>query len=244
MANIEDQFSSEGFVVLRDFLSSDEVSDLIKNVNRFIAEVVPTLPEDQVFYEEKGKLETLKQIQFMFKHDDYFQSLMVGSRFEQLAAQLLGNPVRPVNMQYFNKPPGYGKATPAHQDGAYFMLEPNEAVTMWLALDEVDEENGCLRYSPHSHSTGLHPHARTDTLGFSLALVTHTTQGEVPVIAHPGDLAVHHAATRHRAEGNRSTTRSRRAVGFIYYSTKAVESMDKKRYQEELSRELKQAGRL
>jgi phytanoyl-CoA hydroxylase len=58
------------------------------------------------------------------------------------------------------------------------------------------------------------------------------------------DLAFHHAATRHRAEGNRSSSRSRRALGFIYYSTRAVESLDKKRYQEELSKEMKEAGRL
>ena len=147
-------------------------------------------------------------------------------------------------MQYFNKPPGYGKASPAHQDGAYFMLEPNEAVTMWLALDEVDEENGCLRYSPCSHLTGIHPHARTTTLGFSLGLVTHSPHGEVTVCARPGDLAAHHAATRHRAEGNMSATRSRRALGLIYYSCRAVESVDKRKYQDELSKELKEAGKL
>ena len=229
---------------MKDFLSPGELSELVENVGRFIAEVVPALPADQVFYEEKDKPESLKQIQYLFKHDSYFHSVMVGSKFEQLAAQLLQQPVRPVNMQYFNKPPGYGKATPAHQDGAYFMLEPNEAVTMWLALDHVDEENGCLHYSPDSHLTGVHPHARTDTLGFSLGLVTHSTEGEVPVVAGPGDLAAHHAATRHRAGGNRSPSRSRRALGFIYYSTRAQESVVKKKYQEELSRELIEAGRL
>ena len=31
------------------------------------------------------------------------------------------------------------------------MLEPNEAVTMWLALDEVDDENGCFAIS-HIHT--------------------------------------------------------------------------------------------
>jgi phytanoyl-CoA hydroxylase len=102
MSSMENKFSSEGFVVLKDFLSAVEVSELLENVDRFIAEVVPSLPDDQVFYEEKDKPETLKQIQFMFKHDSYFQSLMVGSTFEHLAAELLQQPVRPVNMQYFN----------------------------------------------------------------------------------------------------------------------------------------------
>jgi ectoine hydroxylase-related dioxygenase (phytanoyl-CoA dioxygenase family) len=51
-------------------------------------------------------------------------------------------------MQYFNKPPSVGQPTPPHQDGYYFMLDPCEAVTMWFALDEVDEENGRMRYVP------------------------------------------------------------------------------------------------
>ena len=45
-----------------------------------------------------------------------------------------------MNLQYFNKSPGANKPTPPHQDGYYFMITPCEAVTMWLALDEVDDE--------------------------------------------------------------------------------------------------------
>ena len=241
---METKFTDDGFVVLKNFLSQDEMFDLITQVDRFITEVVPNLPPHQVFYEDKEKPESLKQIQYLFKHDQYFHDLMVGSKFEELAAQLLQQPVRPVNMQFFNKPAGYGRATPAHQDGAYFMLEPNEAVTMWLALDKVDEENGCLRYSPGSHRDGIRAHARTSTLGFSLGLVNHSADGEVLVLADPGDLAVHHAATTHRAEGNMSATRSRKALGFIYYSARAKESPNKERYQADLSRELLAAGRL
>ena len=49
----------------------------------------------------------------------------------------------PKNLQYFNKPAGVGKPTPPHQDGYYFMLKKHNAVTCWLALEKVDEENGC-----------------------------------------------------------------------------------------------------
>lgn len=79
---------------------------------------------------------------------------MFGSRFEKLASILLHDEVIGKNIQYFNKPPKIGKPTPAHQDGYYFMLEPNEAVTMWMALEPVDEENGCVRYVKGSHKKG------------------------------------------------------------------------------------------
>ncbi|MEC8389905.1 MAG: phytanoyl-CoA dioxygenase family protein [Planctomycetota bacterium] len=38
----------------------------------------------------------------------------------------------------------------------------------------------------------------------------------MPLPAQPGDLLVHDAMTIHRADANRSTNRTRRALGFIY----------------------------
>ena len=57
-------------------------------------------------------------------------------------------------------------------------------------------------------------HARK-TLGFSQGIVGYPTalerESETPFPAKPGDLLVHDAMTIHRADGNRSMTRSRRA---------------------------------
>ncbi len=184
----------------------------------------------------------------MFEHDSYFHDLMFNSPFEQLAAELLQHEVRGVNLQYFNKPAGISLPTPPHQDGWYFMLEPNEAVTMWLAMDHVDEENGCVRYLPGSHRDGLRPHARTKTLGFSQGLTDYGSesdrQQEVAIAAEPGDLLVHHALTVHRADANQSTSRSRKALGFIYYSTAAAESPDKQQRHEALIEELRNSGQI
>ena len=155
----------------------------------------------------------------------------------------------PKNMQYFNKPPGIGQPTPPHQDGYYFMLAPCEAVTMWFALEDVDEENGCVRYVPGSHKHGMREHARTQTLGFSQGIVDYPTvadrESELAFPAKPGDLLVHHALTIHRADGNRSTTRTRRALGFIYYSDRAREDVEAHAaYQRRLAEDMKAAGKL
>jgi phytanoyl-CoA hydroxylase len=146
-------------------------------------------------------------------------------------------------MQYFNKPPRIGQPTPAHQDGYYFMLEPNEAVTMWLALEPVDEENGCVRYVRGSHKHGLRPHGRTQVLGFSQGMTDFGTaddlRNEVFFPCQPGDLLVHHALTIHRADGNPSEHRTRKALGFIYYARHAQEDVVKKQaYQESLKQSL------
>lgn len=242
------RFLNDGYVAFPGFLATQQVEELQENVDRFIRNVIPKMPSEEVFYEDKARPETLKQIQRMFEHDDYFHDLMFGSRFEQLAADLLQHDVKGVNLQYFNKPPMIGQATPAHQDGWYFMLEPNEAVTMWLALDDVDEENGCVRYVRGSHRHGLRAHGRTQTLGFSQGLLDFGTaddeQNEVATPASPGDLLVHHALTVHRADGNRSRTRSRKALGFIYYSTAAQESPDRQQRHRALIDDLRNSGKI
>jgi len=242
-----ERFEADGFVALPGFLSESEVAELQSNVSRFIRDVAPAMPRAEVFFEDKRDPATLKQLQRMFEYDAYFHQLTFGSRFERLAATLLRHEVRGVNMQYFNKPPEIGKPTPAHQDGYYFMLEPNEAVTMWLALDEVDEENGCVRYIRGSHRQGLRPHGQTDTIGFSQGLLDYTDEerrNEVFFPAKPGDLLVHHALTVHRADGNNSHNRTRKALGFIYYSTAAKEHRDKQKYQAELAQRLKSEGKI
>jgi len=241
------EFETNGFIALRKFMDPREVSELHENVNRFIKQIVPDMPREHVFYEDLNDCTSLKQLQQMFAYDDYFHQLMFGSKFEMLASNLLGGKVRGVNLQYFNKPAGIGLPTPPHQDGFYFMLEPNAAVTMWLALDDVDEENGCVRYVKGSHKNGLQPHGATGTLGFSKGLLEYPAdnrKNEIACPASPGDLLVHHALTIHRADGNRTRNRSRQSLGLIYYSVAAVESREKSAQQQALMDQLKSAGKI
>jgi len=244
------EFESDGFVAIRQFITGDRLVELESELERFVQQVVPQMPADQVFYEDKNCPHTLKQIQQMARHDAWFQELSVAGVIRELAADLLQGPVVPRNLQYFNKPAGgTGLPTPPHQDAYYFMLEPPEAVTMWLALDAVDTENGCIRYVRGSHRNGLRPHARTRTLGFSQGIAdypsTEDAALEVAVPARPGDLLAHHALTIHRADANQSVHRSRRALGFIYYSARARENLSAHRaYQQQLAEEMSAAGRI
>lgn len=244
-----DCLSRDGYVALPGFLEGDELSELLENVERFIQEIVPQIAREDAFYEDRADTRTLKQIQKMDQHDSWFGGLFSQGRFRELAELCLGGAVVPRNLQYFNKPPGVGRPTPAHQDGYYFMLDPCEAVTMWLALDHVDDENGCVRYVPGSHLNGMRDHARTQTLGFSQGIVDYPTaddeSAEVAITAEPGDLLVHHAMTVHRANGNTSRTRTRRALGLVYYSERAREDSERHaEYQKQLKEDMTAQGKI
>jgi non-heme Fe2+,alpha-ketoglutarate-dependent halogenase len=56
---------------------------------------------------------------------------------------------------YFCKMPGDPKGVAWHQDCSYWPLTPSKTVTVWLAIDDVDRENGCMQVIPRSH---LHGH--------------------------------------------------------------------------------------
>ncbi len=239
-------FERDGFVAQPSFYGVDELLAIEDALGRFIAERISELRAEHVFYEDKSNLSTLKQIQQLHKYERFFEELM-NDEPKQLAEELLGEAVIGKNLQYFNKPPGTGKATPVHQDGYYFMLQPSHALTMWLALDVADEENGCVRYLAGSHIHGMRPHARTQTLGFSQAISDYDSEAddEIICLAQPGDLLAHHALTIHRADANTSATRSRRALGFIFYGESAKEdSVAHATYQRQLRQEMIVQGRI
>ena len=244
---LKQEFDRDGYVVIRGFFQGPELAELQANVERFIRERVPKMPPEHVFYKQRP--DSLKQLQVMHTYDPFFEKLFLGSRLERLAETLLDDRVVGKNLQYFNKAPGVGQPTPPHQDGYYFWLDPCEALTMWLALDEVDEENGCVRYVRGSNHLGMRHHAASGVLGFSQGMTDFGTEAdcenEVALPAKPGDLLVHHALTIHRADGNQSAGRTRRSLGFIYYAARAKENReDKDAYQQRLKDELLAAGKI
>ncbi len=247
-AQLKQDFERDGYVVIRGFLSPTEAAELLRELDRYKREVLPGLPNTEHFYEIKGKPETLKYLQSLAKHDPYFERLAQDERFLRLARLFLDDTVIYKDISLFDKPPRVGAITPAHQDGFYFMLDPMEALTFWLALDVVDTGNGCVRYVKGSHREGMRPHRRTATLGFSQGIsnygTPHDQQNEVPIPAQPGDLLIHHCLTTHRADANTSD-RHRQALGLVYYSARA--RPDEKRiadYRESLQQELAAAGKI
>lgn len=229
---VKESYQQDGFVFIPDFLSKEEIDRVNNELGKFIDRVVPVMPANHVVYEDNSNKETLKLLQDLNVYDPYFFDILANSKFEKIAKILLNDKVIGKTVEYFNKPKNIGRPTPPHQDGYYFMLKPPEAVTMWLALENADIENGCVRYVKGSHLKPMRTHSRTQTSGFSQGIIDYGNEddltNEVAVMAKAGDLLIHHAMTIHRADGNRSDSRSRRALGFIYFAESAKEDKEAK----------------
>lgn len=217
-AELKAPYDAKGFVVIRGFLPSDELRLLCDQLDRYIRDVVPQLPPGDAFYEDRSRPETLKQLHRM-QQDSFFADYMQHQLWCTAAETLLGEPASVHGVEWFNKPPATQHITPPHQDNFYFCLTPPLVLTMWLALDVVDDENGCMRYIPGSHRQGIRPHARTKTLGFSQGIADYSDADrnrEAAIHAQPGDLLIHHGNTIHTAHANRSTTRHRRSFAMVF----------------------------
>ena len=67
---------------------------------------------------------------------------------------LLGENVIGWGSHFFCKMPKDGKQVAWHQDSSYWPLTPSKAVTAWLAVDDADVENACMRFVSGSHHFG------------------------------------------------------------------------------------------
>ncbi len=247
MQSLKAYFDDNGYVIVRSFLDAEEVEELQLETKLFIEEKVPYLPEEVVYCENKEDLSTLKQVQKIYEHDERFMKLANSEKVVGLAEELLGGEVALQNMQYFNKIPHMGQATPAHQDGYYFMIKPQNAVTMWLSLGQADATNGAVCYVPGSHKKGIRPHGRTGTLGFSQGITDWSEEDGLACIqmeANAGDMLVHHSLMIHRANNNESD-RDRKSIGFIFYRDDVeIDERAHGAYQEELNSSLRDQGKI
>lgn len=149
-----------------------------------------------------------------------------GRGLARLAADLLA--VSAVTLFQDNliwKPPGTSAGVQWHQDYAYWPLSAPCGVTFWLALDDADEANGCLRYIPGTHREGERQPTNFTAPGAApwrqdlppLDTARRTSESR-PLLA--GGLLAHHPLTWHMSGGNPSL-RHRRAWSLTWVTDAA-----------------------
>lgn len=80
--------------------------------------------------------------------------ILTNPRIVAYVADLLGENVIAWGSHFFCKMPHDGKAVGWHQDASYWPLSPSKAVTVWLAIDDADEENACMKFVAGSQHMG------------------------------------------------------------------------------------------
>jgi phytanoyl-CoA hydroxylase len=104
-----------------------------------------------------------------------------------------------------------------HQDCGYQDVQPTP-MTIWVALDDVDEENGCIWVVPGSHRAGLLPHVKKPN---SWHLEVPDAGQGLAVPLRAGEAVAFTGYTLHRSLANR-TDQPRRAFFMEYTHAEAV----------------------
>ena len=244
LEDIKKSYDQDGYNHIPALFSKADMEVINKEFNRYIKDCVPRMKDQEVYYVDKTNKDTLMQMQKLEEYDKFFYDLFYNSKIKDLAANALGEDVVPRAMEYFNKPPGKSNPTPPHQDGYYFNLDNDKAVTGWMALEDVDDENGCIHYVKGSHKQEYRPHGKSEILGFSQGVTDFGTEEDkkntVKFEGKAGMFLMHDAKIIHFATPNKSSVRSRRAFGFVYHGVSAKQDIEKgKAYQKKLHDELR-----
>ena len=80
--------------------------------------------------------------------------LLTDQRIVDCVRDLLGENVVAWGSHFFCKMPHDGKRVSWHQDASYWPLSPSKTATVWLAIDDADCENACMRFIPGTHHFG------------------------------------------------------------------------------------------
>lgn len=154
----------------------------------------------------------------------YLRDLFLSDSLIDVAAQVVGPDVALFTSYVISKRPDDGLAVDWHQDAAFFPIEPMDTFTLWLAVDDSDVENGCMRVIPGSHREEAVLLHKVDldsgtTLPMSLDNLDLTDAKDVQLRA--GEYSVHDPWILHGSNPNRSSRR-RCGITLKYISTHAA----------------------
>jgi non-heme Fe2+,alpha-ketoglutarate-dependent halogenase len=109
---------------------------------------------------------------------------------------------------FFTKAPGSMDTVAWHQDAPYWPLSPHDTATVWLAFNDVDEDNGAMKVIPRTHKQGLIKHKTSgdsnNVLGLELEDGSYNESDAVQLCLKAGQISIHDDALLHGSPANTS----------------------------------------
>ena len=136
------QWNTDGYLGPLDFYSPDEIRSIRSYFDNLL---IDTLAAGKDSYSISSA---------HLKHGRVWD-ILTDPKIVACVSDLLGENVVGWGSHFFCKMPGDGKSVDWHQDCSYWPLTPSKSITVWLAIDDADRENGCMEVYNGSHTHGL-----------------------------------------------------------------------------------------
>jgi ectoine hydroxylase-related dioxygenase (phytanoyl-CoA dioxygenase family) len=225
----QEQFEREGYVVARGLFSADEVERLKSHYMRLRAQ--GSYPGDSagvaragVPEESPDPLKKYPRMIHMHRWDDVSLRWMIDPRLRVALTQLLGREPYAVQTMLYFKPAG-ARGQAMHQDQYYLRVQPGTCMAAWMALDDCDEANGCLKVVPGTQDLPVLCTERANTVESFTDTTVPIPPGKkiVPVLMAPGDVFFFNGSLIHGSGPNFSTDRFRRSLIGHYIAGEAAQ---------------------
>jgi phytanoyl-CoA hydroxylase len=212
------EYQDQGYVVVHGLFSSDEVQLYLRHYmamhERESAAQNQSLGDaSSVGANANDPLKQWPRLMQMHRRDEASLRWLLDARLNQCLTALLGREPFAVQTMLYFKPAG-ARGQALHQDQYYLRVQPGTCMAAWMALDDCDEQNGCLYVAPGSHSWPLLCTVPADTDQSFTDVTVELPEGQqpVPVIMKAGDVLFFNGQLVHGSYPNTSTDRFRRSL--------------------------------
>lgn len=220
-------FKEQGYLVLPGLFSQDDVQLLLDTFMGIHANGrVPGYFEPSPAEEANGDvLKLYPRVMHPHRFNEVALRYLLDTRLAVILEDLFGEePLAAQSMLYFKPAGGRGQAL--HQDNFYLKVEPGTCLAAWIALDQVDRENGGLEVVPGTHAMDIFcPEEADSTLSFTREYVPVPAGLQaVPIDMAPGDVLFFNGSLVHGSQPNRTKDRFRRSF-ICHYIGRSSERM-------------------
>jgi len=207
-----EEFERQGFTIFRNVVPPELITEARHHIE-WLTRKYPDFPQEHLHHP-------------LMRDDAFWIRLISDQRLLDIVHLFLGTDIACFTSHYICKPPNTGQSVLWHQDGSYWKLDSvKDAITLWLAVDESSEENGCLKMVNGTHALPLQPLIlRNDTpnmLYSSISEEIFQNSESTSLILNPGDVSVHNPFIVHGSGPN--TSPKRRCgldIGYMKSSTR------------------------
>ena len=194
------EMEEQGFTVFERLFSESDMASLGSRLEELEREV-----NERLAKEGNSGISRANEITFnayLAENDPTVRAFCERQELVDICNALIGPNVDLYWNQTVFKHPEGEKIFPWHQDDAYTEVDPAPYITLWLAVNDVTLENGCISVLPGSHRGGLRPHEQSP-IGLTGYSADAPDQGvAVPVPA--GSVICFWSLTMHKSAPNRS----------------------------------------
>lgn len=211
-------FDRDGFVVIPDLIPPAEVDELRDEIDGFEAGTEAFLREldgGRIAIAESGAITFTTHL---VARSERLRELSGDRRLAGIGADLVGPDVNLYWDQAVYKKPEKPRRFPWHQDNGYAFVEPQQYLTIWLALTDATVDNGCPWVAPGRHRMGTLAHTYVDPLGWECLT---DPEGAIAAEVPAGGAVVFSSLTPHLTGPN--TTDAVRKAYILQYAPAGAE---------------------